>query len=108
MRTVYPTGTTVYDPGECRSGYTILNGYLRSGRHSVARVMQSGEADAGAATETEKPRPEQLDIGNINRNGTLHMGAHRISCDHCPQLAAVPRPPEADVLPPPHTALKPY
>ena len=39
MRTVFPIGTTVYDPARCWNGYTVLNAYRRSGQRAAARVM---------------------------------------------------------------------
>ena len=31
MRTVYPLGTTIYDPDKCQSGYTLLSFYYEDG-----------------------------------------------------------------------------
>lgn len=85
MRTVYPVGTTVYDPAKCWNGYTILNGYLRSGKHSVARVMQSGDEDPDSDTARRPARPDELDISIIDMSGNFVHG-WGIGAMRCPTL----------------------
>ena len=75
MRTVYPIGTTVYDPKKCWNGYTILNSYVRGGHHSKERIMQSGtEGGAEQAKKVGVDSKSELEINIIDMNGSIING----------------------------------
>ena len=64
MRTVYPLGTTLYDPGKCHNGYTMVNFYA-SGEGSGILIV-----DMNGNTVHEWPmrvlrEPKLLRNGNI-------------------------------------------
>lgn len=86
MRTVYPIGTTVYDPSRCSNGYTLLNAYARSGARSLARVMQSGpEVESGDEAEPRSISPETCEISLIDMNGRFVHGWD-LDAMRCPTL----------------------
>lgn len=86
MRTVYPIGTTVYNPPKCWGGYTILNGYLRKGRHATACVMQSGTNEESIEDSGSKSAPfEKSEISVIDMNGNFVHGWD-LGAMRCPTL----------------------
>ncbi len=43
-QTVFPTGTTIYNPAEAYSSYVLISDHTAVGNHSSARVREEGEA----------------------------------------------------------------
>jgi len=58
-QTVFPTGTTIYDPAEAYSSYILISDHSTVGKHPSARVRAQGE---GAS-----PR----DIRLVDMNGNV-------------------------------------
>ncbi len=81
MRTVYPIGTTVYNPEKCSSGYTVLN--LYKGWASQARIFQKH------VEEAVKEKKEFISNGMevIDMNGNIvHAWHMSTNCLRTPLL----------------------
>jgi hypothetical protein len=73
MRTVYPVGTTLYRPGECFNGYTLLWGGFRvllvdmNGRQAHAWRVEPEDVDFAASREKHPgiSRAHLLDDGSV-------------------------------------------
>ena len=82
MKTVYPIGTTIYDPERCWKGYTLLSFYAMAGSSSVMIIDMNGTAvhewPMGVLREPRLLPNGNILVARVTRDETRKPPLHRV------------------------------